>query len=462
MSLKYRDHNGVSRIISGITPGGNMETGAVATREGTAVMGSISPNTAASQQIEFVEALPDADYCVFTDSGGAGSLVIDVHSQTVDGFRLNVLNLNSGITISPNIKWKAFKLYEVADAEALYSTVQDIEDMIPSNASSTNKFATADDLRTDVRGLDRRLDDVEDAIPTSASITNKLVTQSDLSSVEIDKVEDINDVELTDIQDGQTLIWDDSTSKWVNGQGGKTYSAGDGINISNTDEISAKVDDTSITTDTNDALKVADTYKTIFVGTRAEWDALSTSDKVKYNEAHITDDVIGGEVADEVTDGDMRPVTSNAVYNGLATKVETSDIVNNLTSTSTTTPLSAAQGKVLNDNLTGLISKSWSANSGFSYVRIGKMVIFRLRSTMPVLTQSDSVRWTGTQTGIVPSAVTPKSAFSTTGVFTYLGLNGSISLTFNTNLSVTFEVITTNNVNPYNNWYECVGMYEIN
>ena len=38
-------------------------------------------------------------------------------------------------------------------------------------------------------------------------------------------------------------------------------------------------------------------------------------------------------------------------------KVNTSDVVNNLTSTSTTKPLSAAQGKVLNDNL-GQVSNS--------------------------------------------------------------------------------------------------------
>lgn len=101
------------------------------------------------------------------------------------------------------------------------------------------------------------------------------------------------------------------------GGSGGSYTAGNGINISNTDEISAKVDDTSITIDTNDALKVANTYKTIFVGTRAQWDVLSTADKIKYNEAHITDDVIGGEVADVVQNGLMSPVTSNAVADEL-------------------------------------------------------------------------------------------------------------------------------------------------
>lgn len=320
MSLKYRDHNGVSRIISGITPGGDLEYGAVATRSGTISVPALAAEAETSLiLVSFSEPLPDADYLIYFRNSSTKT-AIGTTQKTKTGFGVYVKNISATSEYAYSIDYTAYKLYDVADAEQLYSTVQDLEAMIPSSASSTNKFATADDLRTETRTLDRRLDDVEDVIPTSASITNKLVTQSDLSGVEIDKVEDINDVELTNIQDGQTLIWDDTNSKWVNGQGGKTYTAGDGITISNTDEISAKVDDTSITTDTNDALKVADTYKTIFVGTRAQWNALSTADKVKYNEAHITDDVIGGEVADEVSDGLMSPVTSNAVFDALKTR----------------------------------------------------------------------------------------------------------------------------------------------
>lgn len=325
MSLKYIDHNGAPHDIAGLSPGGNIEMGAVATRQGTITIPSLAANTVTTTEITFSEPMPDNNYEVtFTVSSlsgpQGGSTLFMPFSKTPNGFVLAGYNGNSAAVEGTTLVWKAFKLYEVADAEQLYSTVQDIEAMIPSNASSTNKFTTADDLRTETRTLDRRLDDVEDVIPTSASITNKLVTQNDLSNVEIDKVEDINDVELTNIQDGQTLIWDNTNSKWVNGQGGKTYTAGDGINISNTDEISAKVDDTSITTDSNDALKVADTYKTTFVGTTAQWEALSAADKAKYSLVSLTDDSNGTDVTDAVTDGDMRPVTSNAVFDEFATK----------------------------------------------------------------------------------------------------------------------------------------------
>lgn len=55
--------------------------------------------------------------------------------------------------------------------------------------------------------------------------------------------------------------------------------------------------------------------KKTFTGTRAEWDALTTAEKKEYDICNLTDDLAGGEliVSDTVTEGDMNPVTSNAV-----------------------------------------------------------------------------------------------------------------------------------------------------
>lgn len=56
-------------------------------------------------------------------------------------------------------------------------------------------------------------------------------------------------------------------------------------------------------------------YKKIFVGDSNAWSQLSTAEKKEYDEADITDDVASGAmiVSDSVTEGDMNPVTSNAV-----------------------------------------------------------------------------------------------------------------------------------------------------
>ena len=55
--------------------------------------------------------------------------------------------------------------------------------------------------------------------------------------------------------------------------------------------------------------------KTTFVGTRAEWDALTLEEKKKYDLANFTDDTATGTaiISDSVTEDDMNPVTSNAV-----------------------------------------------------------------------------------------------------------------------------------------------------
>lgn len=69
----------------------------------------------------------------------------------------------------------------------------------------------------------------------------------------------------------------------------------------------------------------------VFKGTLDEWEALTTAEKKTYDEALITNDMDTGEVVNGVTDGDMRAVTSNAVYDAIApigTVVEDTDHTN--------------------------------------------------------------------------------------------------------------------------------------
>ena len=76
------------------------------------------------------------------------------------------------------------------------------------------------------------------------------------------------------------------------------------------------------------SLEVVANKHLVFKGTLEEWEALTTAEKKAYDEALITNDMDTGEVVNGVTDGDMRAVTSNAVYDAdeeLYTKV-----VNNL------------------------------------------------------------------------------------------------------------------------------------
>jgi hypothetical protein len=57
-----------------------------------------------------------------------------------------------------------------------------------------------------------------------------------------------------------------------------------------------------------------------FVGTTQEWDALTAAEKAQYKIVHLTNDQVGGEmvVVDEVEDGNLNPITSNAVADAIS------------------------------------------------------------------------------------------------------------------------------------------------
>ena len=61
--------------------------------------------------------------------------------------------------------------------------------------------------------------------------------------------------------------------------------------------------------------------KLIFKGTSAEWEALTAEEQAKYSVRYFTDnETETNTVVDAVTDGNMHPVTSNAVYDALLNK----------------------------------------------------------------------------------------------------------------------------------------------
>lgn len=62
---------------------------------------------------------------------------------------------------------------------------------------------------------------------------------------------------------------------------------------------------------------------TTFIGTTAEWNALSAVEKAVYKLVNLTDDVDKNCVVDRVEDGNMNAVTSNAVADELAENIQT-------------------------------------------------------------------------------------------------------------------------------------------
>lgn len=65
-----------------------------------------------------------------------------------------------------------------------------------------------------------------------------------------------------------------------------------------------------------------------FIGTAAQWEALTTEQKNAYDTAHISGGDLGSlaVITDEVASGNMNPVTSNAVYEEI-NKIRNTQIV---------------------------------------------------------------------------------------------------------------------------------------
>ena len=134
-------------------------------------------------------------------------------------------------------------------------------------------------------------------------------------AVVIEALGDISDVDLTNLQDGQSIIWDDTNQKWVN-YTPTTYTAGHGIGIDN-GVISDKT----------------------FVGTTAQWEALTSAQQAFYEERVLTDDepdvqqkTNGHTIKDE--DGVSKTQRSNLQFEGLDV---TDDDVNDKTIVTPTT-----------------------------------------------------------------------------------------------------------------------------
>jgi hypothetical protein len=78
-------------------------------------------------------------------------------------------------------------------------------------------------------------------------------------------------------------------------------------------EIDVMIEDYYTKDEIDDILENYDSGQ--FVGTTAEWNALSLAEKVQYTTAIFTDDDdYVGNIVDAVTDGEMSAVTSNAVF----------------------------------------------------------------------------------------------------------------------------------------------------
>ncbi len=128
-------------------------------------------------------------------------------------------------------------------------------------------------------------------------------------------------------------------------------------------KITHEVDNDTLHEDANGIMSVDSKYKKIWEGTHAEWDLLSTAEKIAYDVAHFNDDAPTAEIVGyqkktldtPLTIDGTQQTTVEGALGGLNTKkINSSAIANNLTTTTSGKVLDARQGKVLDGKITDL------------------------------------------------------------------------------------------------------------
>lgn len=142
---------------------------------------------------------------------------------------------------------------------------------------------------------------------------------------------------------------------------------------------------------TNHVVSCDETVKGTFVGTQSEWNSLSAADKAKYDLVNITDDnVTPAAVVDTVADGNMNPVTSNAVAKKV---VKYLDASGSASATGVISIPSELSGKtILAANVTGPNSMGYMAVSVAQHgVRV--LAIDGSNNVSAVTSGTATIRW---------------------------------------------------------------------
>jgi hypothetical protein len=232
-------------------------------REGTFSI-QCQGDSGANTTITFETPMPDTDYVVIFESNSPTPGEIGFRSKTTTGFGLYVLGgREDTTTYTFTGKYYAFRLVKLEGYTALQNKVNN-PDSAPTE-NSTNLVTSGG---------------VYDAIKNASSVFI-----------------------------GTSSEWESETSK-------TDYQVAILTDKPNVNAVDSTDGSTTVVANKN----------LVFKGTLDEWEALTTAEKKAYDEALITNDMDTGEVVNAVTDGDMRAVTSNAVYdtiNGIETSTVT-------------------------------------------------------------------------------------------------------------------------------------------
>lgn len=215
---------------------------------------------------------------------------------------------------------------------------------------------------------------------SKADFTNKIITISfkdgsslpiNISSIITDtNIEDFKNVNLQNLSDGQILAYDFASKKFVNIddpsedilQNAKSYTDSQIQLLSSQQQkseiVSSKPNQSTSEENVWYYYKEKDVWKqTIYInGTEITFDTGSPNLSTMVSKDDVESTFDGTQDSSKIASIACLIAFESIINAKLGDKVNTSDIVDDLNSQSTDKPLSANQGKVLNDNASGIAS----------------------------------------------------------------------------------------------------------
>lgn len=184
--------------------------------------------------------------------------------------------------------------------------------------NNTNSGLAATEVQSAIDELKTDIDNIPTPITPKGSI--EFANLPSLASAGLGDMYNIEDAFTTtsDFVEGAGVDYGAGTNVYcieVTGGTKKWDVFGGEMPIATTTQLGVVKPDGATIEVSSGEISVSDSFKKIFIGTQAEWNTLSLAEKTAYDEADLSDGVAGGEliVSDTITEGDLNPVTSNAV-----------------------------------------------------------------------------------------------------------------------------------------------------
>lgn len=146
MSLKYRNGEGVETPLAGLNgTSGELIPSVSYYQSGVTETFPMPAGSSANHTIQLSEEMPDTDYVVVVNASNPYD-VLAVTGKTVDSIGIWIYNTDSSAASSTTVSWQAFKLMTQEQIALDEQAITDIQEVIPSTATTANKLVTQSEL----------------------------------------------------------------------------------------------------------------------------------------------------------------------------------------------------------------------------------------------------------------------------------------------------------------------------